>query len=350
MTDIKKINIYMGVVGQAYVDKETAKKQMDAAAKNVVDVKHIIYLIDHSYADEFAILNDNDNYPLTMQSYEEIAQTTLNNATAASQLASTVKQNIQNALNGFSDQDQQYKELQALLNKLAENDIDGIYENGGNTILAEANVTRINAFITELAEIKNIAQDLLAENQNYYDECVVAFNNAKEIFESYVPEAAEDQASKSDRLEAELIARLNVVAAGLETAQATTDAINQTSNDVMDEANEIIQSGGGEPVNPQPVDNGNYYFGIATEDQVQNQSYINGLGYNIAGEKPATINFEEGFNVLIVPASWGTPIVKDPNGFTYSEFGLNELGITNPEGKIVLVYSSGQIEVTLEWN
>lgn len=100
----------------------------------------------------------------------------------------------------------------------------------------------------------------------------------------------------------------------------------------------------------QPVDNGDYYFGVATEDQIQNQSYINGLGYNIAGEKPATINFEEGYNVLVVPESWGTPIVKDPNGFTYSEFGLNELGITNPTGKIVLVYSSGQIEVTLEWN
>ena len=28
MTDIKKINIYMGVVGQVYVDKETAKKML----------------------------------------------------------------------------------------------------------------------------------------------------------------------------------------------------------------------------------------------------------------------------------------------------------------------------------
>jgi hypothetical protein len=248
-----------------------------------------------------------------------------------------------------------YTALMNLKNDLQKNDFDDNYENGGNVISANFNITQIDALITELNDILSIAQNLLQENINYVTECETVYEAAKAVFEAYVPEEAEDQASKSDRLEAELIARLNNVAAGLEIAQATTDAINQTSNDVMDEANEIIQSGGGEPVNPdpidpQPVDNGNYYFGIATEDQVQNQSYINSLGYNIAGEKPAIINFEEGYNVLIVPESWGTPIVRDPNGFQYSEFGLDELGITNPTGKIVLVYSSGPIEVTLEWN
>lgn len=99
------------------------------------------------------------------------------------------------------------------------------------------------------------------------------------------------------------------------------------------------------------IDNVNYtyYLGIASEELIQNQSYINSLNYNSFG-KPTSINFAEGYNILIVPESWGTPIVKDPNGFPYSEFGLEELGITNPEGKIVLVYSSGPIDVTLEWN
>lgn len=100
----------------------------------------------------------------------------------------------------------------------------------------------------------------------------------------------------------------------------------------------------------QPVDNGDYYFGVATEDQVQNQSYINSLDYNRMGVKPEDLYFKDGYNVLIVPESWGTPTVRDPNGFPYSEFGLDELGITNPTGKIVLVYSSGPIDVTLEWN
>lgn len=251
MTDIKKINIYMGVVGQAYVDKETAKKQMDAAAKNVVDVKYIIYLIDHSYETEFITLNDN-NYSLTAQSYEEIATATLDNANEARQLAATVKQNIENALQSYEEGSQQYIELQALLDKLASNDTDGNYENGGNTASAQANIASINAFIVEIDDIKTTAQGLLTENQAYYDECVETFNNAKDEFESYVPEASEDQSDKSDEIETTLIERLNNVATGLETAQATTDAINQTSNEAQAAANEITQGGGEDPEPEEP--------------------------------------------------------------------------------------------------
>ena len=258
MTDIKKINIYMGVVGQAYVDKETAKKQMDAAAKNVVDVKYIIYLIDHSYETEFITLNDN-NYSLTAQSYEEIATATLDNANEASQLAATVKQNIENALQSYEEGSQQYIELQALLDKLAANDTDGNYENGGNTASAQANIASINAFIVEIDDIKTTAQGLLTENQAYYDECVETFNNAKDEFESYVPEASEDQSDKNDELETALIERLNNVATGLETAQATTDAINQTSNEAQAAADEITQGGGGEE--PEPETKLYYYVG-----------------------------------------------------------------------------------------
>ena len=283
MTDIKKINIYMGVVGQAYVDKETAKKQMDAAAKNVVDVKYIIYLIDHSYETEFITLNDN-NYSLTAQSYEEIATATLDNANEASQLAATVKQNIENALQSYEEGSQQYVELQALLDKLAANDTDGNYENGGNTASAQANIASINAFIVEIDDIKTTAQGLLTENQAYYDECVETFNNAKDEFESYVPEASEDQSDKSDDLETTLIERLNNVATGLETAQATTDAINQTSNEAQAAADEITQGGGG---GEEPEPEVGYYWYVGTtkptsltdaeivESYTAEQTYVN---------------------------------------------------------------------------
>jgi len=339
MTDIKKINIYMGVVGQAYVDKETAKKQMDTAAKNVVDVKYIIYLIDHSYETEFIALNDN-NYSLTTQSYEEIATATLDNANEASQLAATVKQNIENALQSYEEGSQQYIELQALLDKLAANDTDGNYENGGNTASAQANIASINAFIVEIDDIKTTAQGLLTENQAYYDECVEAFNNAKDEFESYVPEASENQSDKNDELETALIERLNNVATGLETAQATTDAINQTSNEAQAAADEITQGGGEEP---EPTYT--WYQGMGTEEEIQSQEYINGLSYNQV-TKPAndsTLTLSRGYNVFIFPSSWSTPTFGGTLDYSkqFDPYTADELNIVNPSGKTVFVIEAG---------
>ena len=80
-----------------------------------------------------------------------------------------------------------------------------------------------------------------------------------------------------------------------------------------------------------------FYFGQATEDQIQSQSYINSLINNKSG-KPTTLTFVRGYNVLIVPKEWGLPTIKDPAGFDFSEYDASELGIINPTNKLVYVY------------
>ena len=42
MRNNKSINIYMGIIGEAYVDKETAYAVLLAAKKNILDVQAII--------------------------------------------------------------------------------------------------------------------------------------------------------------------------------------------------------------------------------------------------------------------------------------------------------------------
>lgn len=94
-----------------------------------------------------------------------------------------------------------------------------------------------------------------------------------------------------------------------------------------------------------------YYLsrGEATEEQIQDQSYINSLAYNMSGEKPTQIEFKWQYNVLIIPQSWGIPTVKDPSGFSYTPYQAADLGIVDPSGKRVLIYESGNITANLTW-
>ena len=89
-----------------------------------------------------------------------------------------------------------------------------------------------------------------------------------------------------------------------------------------------------------------YYFGQATEDQIQNQSYINSLINNKSG-KPTQLDIKEGFNILIVPKTWGLPTIKDPAGFLFSAYDCDELGIVNPTNKLVFVYECSASGITL---
>lgn len=92
-----------------------------------------------------------------------------------------------------------------------------------------------------------------------------------------------------------------------------------------------------------------YYLGLATEEQIQDQSYINSLAYNQSGVKPTQIDFKYQYNVFVIPQSWGIPTVADANGFTATPYQAADLGITDPSGKRVLVYESSNSTVYLTW-
>ena len=89
-----------------------------------------------------------------------------------------------------------------------------------------------------------------------------------------------------------------------------------------------------------------FYFGQATEDQIQSQSYINSLTNNMSG-KPTEFSFRRGYNVVIVPKEWGLPTITDPAGFYFSPYDCDELGIVNPTDKLVYVYECSASGTTL---
>ena len=246
MTDIKKINIYMGVVGQAYVDKETASKNLEAALKNIQDVEEIITLATN---------------------YLEAANNSLTRANEALEFARRIREELEYKRTQVAGDSPVYQQLSNLINELNSNDYDGNALNGGSENTANNNINNINEIINELNNIKSTAETLLVENTSYKDQCQLKFNTAKATFESYIPTEEESQADKSDQLEAELLERLNNAATGIEVANQITDAINEVSNHFQNESNNINiddQPGGDQPGGGDQPSN-DYYFYVGTE-------------------------------------------------------------------------------------
>lgn len=111
---------------------------------------------------------------------------------------------------------------------------------------------------------------------------------------------------------------------------------------------EIMKNNGGE------VSKYTWYQGMATEEQIQSQSYINSLAYNQT-EKPAnnsTITMNKGYNVFIFPESWGIPTFGTDIKYTKRDqpYTAGDLGITNPIGKTVMVIEQ-YVDVTryIKW-
>lgn len=87
-----------------------------------------------------------------------------------------------------------------------------------------------------------------------------------------------------------------------------------------------------------------WYLGSATEEQIQDQSYINGLvSTQNQNGKPTSFSVIRGYNVLIVPSSWGTADIwgDAEYNFKVTPYYPEDLGIENPTGYIVLVVESG---------
>lgn len=98
---------------------------------------------------------------------------------------------------------------------------------------------------------------------------------------------------------------------------------------------EIMKNNGGE------VSKYTWYQGMASEEQIQSQEYVNSLTYNqlTKPESNTTITLSKGYNVFIFPESWGIPTFGTDTSYSKRDdpFTADELGIINPEGKIFIV-------------
>ena len=118
MKSNKSINIYMGIIGEAYVDKETAYAVLLAAKKNILDVKAIINSANALFT------------PL---------QKAIEKAEEATDSAVTVYDMLKNAIVASPKDSTKYIKLCALLSDLNLNDLDEDPYNGGNIYTALEN-------------------------------------------------------------------------------------------------------------------------------------------------------------------------------------------------------------------
>ena len=167
MKNNKSINIYMGIIGEAYVDKETAYAVLLAAKKNILDVQAIIEAANAL------------NRPLTKARFA--AQQAITSSVG-------VYTKLKNAIAQFDESDLKFAKLYALLSDLNENDFDDNFSNGGNIFTARENLTFAESLESEIHEILILARDLLDANKlNAVVRCK-EYNIAKEIFEAMIPE------------------------------------------------------------------------------------------------------------------------------------------------------------------
>ncbi len=218
MKNNKSINIYMGIIGEAYVDKETAYAVLLAAKKNILDVEAII--------DAANALNR----PLT-------------NAILAAQKAITDSVDVYNKLkkeiSKYNEQDLKFVKLYALLSDLNENDFDDNFSNGGNIFTARENLTFAESLNSEIHSILVAARDLLDANKlNAVVRCK-EYNIAKEMFEAMLPENQISPEDISDTMEAELLKRINEVKNNIDYVNIVSNEISNISKTVSDKIDQI---------------------------------------------------------------------------------------------------------------
>jgi len=252
----KNINIYMGVIGEAYVDKENAWSVLLAAKKNILDVQSIID----------ATLNI--GRPLS----EAIA-----NAQTAINKALTVYQLLKSKINECDLESAVYYKLYALLGDLNENDFDDNFSNGGNIYTAQENYAFAVSQQQEIADIQKIANELLEANRlNAVIRCK-EYNIAKEIFESMVPEQSISPEDLSDEIEGALIKRIAEVNNNINYVNAVSDEIINISNDVTNRINKIVYGAEDNVV----ITNETLYWYAGNIDPRSTSLLVEGLGFKM---------------------------------------------------------------------
>jgi len=240
MANKKSINIYMGIIGEAYVDKENAYAVLLAAKKNILDVEAILASAQMlSRPLQFAINNADEAIDAAVDVYE-LLKSKINESKT---LGETVK----------------FDKYVALLADLNENDFDGDGSDGGNIYTAKENKALAESLDAEINDIINVANELLDANRlNAVVRCK-EYNIAKEIFESMIPDRSLSPEDISDAMEAELIRRINAVRDEIDYVNIVSDQIQNVSKDVTDKINAITN--GTDEVKPKSNETLYWYAG-----------------------------------------------------------------------------------------
>ena len=218
MKNNKSINIYMGIIGEAYVDKETAYGVLLSAKKNILDVQAII---------DFAT---NLSRPLNKA---------IENANGAIDNAVTVYNLLKDSILNTPKESVKYNKLYALLDDLNENDFDDNFSNGGNIYTARENLALLESLEQNRQDIIDKANELLESNRlNAIVRCK-EYNIAKEIFESMIPPQIISPEDLSDSLESEYMRALNSIRNDINSANTISDTLNEISEDVTNKINNI---------------------------------------------------------------------------------------------------------------
>ena len=328
MGNFKKINIYVGAVGQAYVDKETAKNNLDSAKQNIKDWDNIIDLAQ-------SVL-DNTN-PIS------------NRLTDAKSKANAVKTLLETEMNNAINDTEKYNALKKLRDELHALDYDNDFSNGGNTYTLDQINNTLDSIVKEINDILSKSQSNLTYWEGAVAEYQQAYDTAKEVFNSYIPEDQNNPLDENDELEAQFTERLHEIDVQLQEFDTAISKVNEISDKTNQEIKKITGIiGPDEPSNPE-VQN-NYYIGRTNKEVFT----LSDLDQYVA-EKPSEITLPGGDNatwaVWIYPKSWGKPVTamskltkeNDIGTFMYDE-------LTLPEGYIGC-YSSLTVNdtYTLTW-
>ena len=207
MGNFKKINIYVGAVGQAYVDKETAKNNLDSVKQNIKDWTNIIDLAQ-------SVL-DNTN-PIS------------NRLTDAQSKANAVKTLLETEMNNAINDTEKYNALKKLRDELHALDYDNDFSNGGNTYTLDQINNTLNSIVKEINDILSKSQS----NQTYWEGAVAeyqqAYDTAIEVFNSYIPEDQNNPLDENDELEAQFTERLHEIDVQLQEFDTVISKVKST--------------------------------------------------------------------------------------------------------------------------
>lgn len=239
MSKLQKINIYVGTVGSAYIDKETALKNKEAAQKNVADVEAIIAKANN-------IKGNLENASAR--------------AVGAKEKAVAVKNLLGLKISEYANNTIIYNQLVALMESLENNDNDGVYKNGGNVNTAESNITNAQSQLDEINAVIEAAEILLEDNKKLLkireNELLDAINE----FAQYIPDAEINIDDLSNDSEDYLNERIDEIDSNIAIIDDVTDHINASTDEYNNEIEAIIN---GEHTDEPTDDQGNVLYWYA---------------------------------------------------------------------------------------